>query len=104
MSFRLLPQAEHDLQEIADYIALDDPRAADKQLHRFAASFRRLGEFPELGTAHDDVRPGMRLLPVGPYLILYRIAEKGVEIVRVIHGAREWQELLNPSGDPSIRF
>ena len=94
MSFRLLPRAEQDLLEIADYIAVADPRAADRQLHRLQDSFRRLGDFPELGTAHDDVRRGMRLLPVAPYLILYRIAGEGVEIVRVVHGAREWQELL----------
>lgn len=94
MSFRLLPQAEHDLLEIAEYIAVDDLGAADRQLHRLRDSFRRLSEFPELGTAHDDVRAGMRLLPVGSYLILYRIAREGVEIVRIVHGAREWQALL----------
>lgn len=94
MSFRLLPQAEQDLLEIADYIAIDNRHAADRQVDRLQHSFRRLGEFPGLGTAHDDVRAGMRLLPVGPYLILYRITREGVEIVRVVHGAREWQALL----------
>lgn len=49
---------------------------------------------PETGVAHDDVRPGLRLFPVGRYLVLYRLDGPHVEIVRVIHGARQWQELL----------
>lgn len=94
MSFRLLPRAELDLQEIAEYIALDDPAAANRQLRRLTRGFERLSAFPRIGTAHDDIRPGMRLLPIAPYLVLYRLAGNSVEIVRVIHGAREWRELI----------
>jgi toxin ParE1/3/4 len=34
------------------------------------------------------------MFPVGNYVILYRPIEAGVEIVRVLHGARQWQDLL----------
>lgn len=34
------------------------------------------------------------MFPVGNYLILYRPIEAGVEIVRVLHGARQWRDLL----------
>ena len=38
--------------------------------------------------------PGLRMLPAGSYLILYQQVDKGVEIARVLHGARQWQDLL----------
>jgi toxin ParE1/3/4 len=34
------------------------------------------------------------MLPAGSYLILYQQVDKGVEIARVLHGARQWQDLL----------
>lgn len=49
---------------------------------------------PEMGSPRFDVRPGMRLFPIGRYLILYRAADAVAEIVRVIHGAREWEDLV----------
>nr|WP_292335451.1 type II toxin-antitoxin system RelE/ParE family toxin [Mesorhizobium sp.] len=44
--------------------------------------------------ARPEVRAGLRTFPAGNYLVLYRQIEDGAEIVRVIHGARQWQELL----------
>ncbi len=41
-----------------------------------------------------EVRPGLRTFASGSYLILYHEIQGGAEIVRVIHGARRWQELL----------
>ncbi|WP_281405649.1 type II toxin-antitoxin system RelE/ParE family toxin [Mesorhizobium sp. B2-4-19] len=49
---------------------------------------------PGMGIARPEVRADLRTFPAGNYLILYRQIGDGVEIVRVIHGARRWQELL----------
>lgn len=49
---------------------------------------------PGLGVARPDVRPDLRMLPAGNYLILYCEIDGGAEIVRVVHGARQWQDLL----------
>ncbi|MGA9824940.1 MAG: type II toxin-antitoxin system RelE/ParE family toxin [Methylocystis sp.] len=49
---------------------------------------RNLGETPGLGVARSDVRPDLRMFPVGNYLNLYRPIEAGAEIVRVFHDAR----------------
>ena len=56
---------------------------------------RLLGENPRLGPARDDIAPGLRYLPVGRYLILYRIVDDGIEVVRVVHGARHLPGLLS---------
>jgi toxin ParE1/3/4 len=49
---------------------------------------------PEMGSPRFDVRPDMRLLPIGSYFILYRATDAVAEIVRVVHGAREWEDLV----------
>ena len=47
-----------------------------------------------MGVARDDVRQGLRMLAFGRYLLLYQIEAGVVEVVRVLHGARRWRQLL----------
>jgi toxin ParE1/3/4 len=49
---------------------------------------------PKMGVARPEVRPELRLFVMGNYLIAYREIAGGGEIVRALHGARRWQELL----------
>jgi toxin ParE1/3/4 len=88
------PQADADLLDIWVFIARDNMRAADRLLDRIARKCDLLAEYPELGPARSDIAPGLRMLVVRDYLVLYRIADDGVEIVRVVHGARRLEALL----------
>lgn len=88
--FRFSPEAQRDLEEIWEYIASDNPVAADGLLDDIADSCELIGEQPLLGVEREDVAPGLRFLPVGNYLIFYIPLTTGVEIVRVIHGARDY--------------
>lgn len=81
-------KAEEDLIEIWLYIAQDDLGAADKLLDRFEETGWLLAENPELGQARPDIAPDFRYFPVGSYLMLYRKIRKGIELVRVVHGAK----------------
>lgn len=83
-----LPRAREDLIAIWSYIALNNPMAADRTLDRLEDKLGLLARNPHLGVARPEIGADMRLFPVGKYLILYRPLEDGVEIVRVIHGAR----------------
>lgn len=94
MTFTLRPQAEVDLEDIALYIAEDNVQAARQWIEDIYTLCQQLGEMPGIGVAKSYIRPGLRMLPAGSYLILYQQVDKGVEIVRVIHGARQWQDLL----------
>ena len=94
MTFHLRPQAEADLEDIALYIAEDNVQAARQWIEDMYALCQQLGEMPSMGVAKPYIRSGLRMLPAGGYLILYQEVDKGVEIVRVIHGARQWQDLL----------
>jgi toxin ParE1/3/4 len=46
-----------------------------------------------LGPERSDIGPGVRALTIGRYLALYRVVGEDVEIVRVVHGARDMREL-----------
>lgn len=94
MTFRLRPQAEADIEAIALYIAQDNPVAARNWFNDIYSSCQKLGLMPGMGVARFDVRPNLRMFVVGNYLILYQQIENGVDIVRVLHGARQWRELL----------
>lgn len=89
MALRLRPEAEADIEAIALYISEDSPSAALRWYDEMFKHCQRLAEMPG-----PEVRAELRTFPVGNYLILYRQIEDGAEIVRVVHGARRWQELL----------
>lgn len=49
---------------------------------------------PRMGIARPEIRSGLRTFVFGNYLLVYPETEGGAEIVRVVHGARQWQKLL----------
>jgi toxin ParE1/3/4 len=89
MSYRLTSRAEADLAAIGDHVAADNPTAAARLLEKLEAQCGMLGERPLLGPARPDIAPDARAWVAGKYLILYRAEADGVEIVRVVHGARD---------------
>lgn len=95
MTFRLRPEAQSDLDAIVLTIAADNPTAAMRWLEDMEKRFRRLSEMPRIGVARPEIAAEMRTLNAGTYFVLYReTGERSVEIVRVLHGARQWQDLL----------
>ena len=85
-------RARIDLREAISYVAEDNPDAADRLENTILASARRLPSHPEMG------RPGRvagtrELVVAGTrYLIPYRVREGRVELLAVIHGARQWPQ------------
>ena len=87
-------QAENDLLEIWEYIAPHNPTAADKILDRIGNAMALLARNPLMGPARPDLRADLRYFASGRYLILYRPAQDGIEVVRVLHCARHLPGLL----------
>ncbi len=86
-------QAEEDLIDIWLYIAQDNPSAADHLLDTIESKGRLLAENPLLGQARPDIAEDFRYLPVGRYLMLYRVTDEGIELVRMVHGMRLLSEM-----------
>ena len=87
-------QADEDLIDIWVYIAQDNSAAADHLLDEFEKKFALLAGQPRLGAARSDIAPGLRHFSMGNYLILYREIDPGIEVVRVVHGARRLSHLF----------
>ena len=80
------PRAETDLEEIWWHIAQDNPDAADSFLDRIEECCQVLAQFPKMGRSREELHPGVRSLPVGNYLIFYRLIPDGIEVIRVLPG------------------
>jgi len=89
-------RAEADLRQIWRYIAAENRRAADRLLLRIDEKLQVLRRFPEIGTLRDDIRPGLRMLIEGNYLLLYGYdaRDDAVELVTVVDGRRDLSELF----------
>lgn len=96
MAYRLAPQAEADLEDIAFYIFLESGslEIADRLIESITERFDLLDTHPGAGRRRDDLRPGIRAFPVGEYLLLYREEGKDVVIVRVVRGSRDVEALF----------
>ena len=83
------PKALADLAEIWDYIAEDSSRQADAFAVRINQQFRMLSRQPEGGRARPELLDGLRSFPVGSYIIFYLPRSRGIDVIRVLHGARD---------------
>ena len=92
--FRVSDVARSDLDEIWFYIARDNPDAADKLIRSIVSRFQTLASMPRMGPEREGLSPRLRSLPIGRYVIFYRPMEDGVEIARVLHGARDLPPLF----------
>ena len=90
MPIRWLKDAVLDLIELRQYIAQDNPHAAQDIARRIIISVQQLRDSPSIGRI-GRVEGTRELVISGlPYIIPYRVKNKVVEILRVLHGARKW--------------
>lgn len=86
--YRLSALARDDLDIIWRYIARDNLAAADRLVDAIIQQLRLLAENPRMGRERHDMGPAMRSHSVGRYLIFHRPIDGGIEVVRILHGAR----------------
>ena len=75
-SLRRTEQAIDDLADIYEYIALDNPDAAERMVLSIVGAFERTADYPEIGRSAEQVGPGFRLLTRGNYLLIYRLVRR----------------------------
>jgi addiction module RelE/StbE family toxin len=94
MRLRYTPQARLDLEEIHDYIALENPQAARRVIVIIRKAAEALPPNPLVGRLGRIA--GTRELTVGrfPFMLAYRVDANEVQILSVIHTARLWPESL----------
>lgn len=87
---RLSRQARADLDDIWLYVARNrGEETADSLIDVITDRFLMLAAMPGSGRKRGEILPGLRSHPVGNYVIFYRQRRNWVEIIRVLHGARD---------------
>jgi toxin ParE1/3/4 len=93
-------EAKFDLDDIGDWIADHNPVRAITFVDELVARCAKLTEAPfayALVSARGNRRiSGIRRVVYGQYLIFYRVTADAVEIVHVLHGARNFESILFP--------
>jgi toxin ParE1/3/4 len=87
-------QAKDDLRKIWSYISEKSQNGADRLIDELIEKFKLLAENPKIGRTHDEFIVNLRSFPHKSYIIFYFPIENGVEIYRVLHGARNIEDLF----------
>ncbi|MCK4658477.1 MAG: type II toxin-antitoxin system RelE/ParE family toxin [Phycisphaerae bacterium] len=92
----LTPAAELDLGEIEAYLSQQSQDSTSRVLTQLHTAMLRLAEMPGLGHLRQDLAgEALRFWTVYSYLIVYRPDTKPLQIIRVLHGARDVKAILD---------
>lgn len=94
---RYLEQAKTDLLRIKRYIAKESGsnELAIKYTEKLRQQCRKLAELPgTMGRARPELMAGVRSFPHGNYVILFRYNDSLLEIISIIEGHRDIEELF----------
>ena len=92
--YRVSDAARADLDDIWFYIAQDNVDAADKIIRAMVSKFSKLASMPHMGRTRSELSAGLRSFVVARYVIFYLPTENGIDVVRIIHGARDFPPLF----------
>jgi toxin ParE1/3/4 len=94
-------KARQDLVDIFRYYARKAGlRVAERFFAEAGATFKRLAVTPGIGSHYEHEHPalaGLRFFPVSrfrKYLVFYRSVVGGIEVIRILHGARDIDSFL----------
>jgi toxin ParE1/3/4 len=88
------PAAVRDLSAITDYIAAENLTAALGFYDEIDSLLSMIAEYPEMGEAVEHLAPRLRRFMLGNYLLFYRHVDDEIELIRVLHGARDIDRLF----------
>jgi plasmid stabilization system protein ParE len=99
---RFSPKAARDLDEISDYIAADNPEAAQRVRRLILNTADFLAQHPGLGrrirqaaARHQQIR--WFVVPkFHDYLVFYQPFQDSIMVVRILHAARDWTRFFSP--------
>ncbi len=91
MEIRWSEPAAEDLERICERIERDSPQAARRIAKTIYEGCGSLKDFPYRGRASLRMAERRELVfPSLPYIAVYQVTERGIEISRIFHGAQDW--------------
>ncbi len=92
--FRLAPKASADLDQIAAFIARDNPIRAATFVEELLSVCRRIPAHPENYPRRSHLGPGMRVAIHKSYLVFFTNHPDEIRVERVLHSARNTARLF----------
>jgi toxin ParE1/3/4 len=92
--YRISPSASQDLNEISNYFFERSITAGERFFQEFSRKCQHLTQFPYLGRSYSHLLTDLRGLPLDGYIILYRAVGQDVEILRIVYGRQNLEELF----------
>ncbi|MDO8989563.1 MAG: type II toxin-antitoxin system RelE/ParE family toxin [Sideroxyarcus sp.] len=92
MRLRYLTGALHDLQLIHEYIARDNPVAARRVITAIRQESQSLTQHPHVGKPGQVEGTREQVHSRYPYIIAYRVQNKEIQILGIVHSSRKWPE------------
>ncbi len=99
MKVKWVRLALNDLNEVAEFIAQDNPESASRVLKRIWDAVQMLADYPHVGRAGRVLGTRELVIAGTPFIIPYRVAENTIQILRVLHGKRRWPRHFSSEGE-----
>ena len=93
-TLRITTTASQDLNEISDYFLMQSIEAGDRFVTSFSQKCLLLARYPHIGKSYGQLKEGLRGLSLMNYIIFYRTIGNDVEILRVVSGYRNFQDIF----------
>ena len=102
--YQLTPRANTGLDQIWTYVAERSGNdAADWLEEAFHAAMQKLAEMPGTGHLREDLADEpLRFYNIKGYLIVYRPDTQPLQVIHVIHGARDIRAILGYRPQPDV--
>ena len=88
--------ADRDLDDIWDYIAQDSVLQADRLWQRMRDRLEYLATWQTIGRPRPELVKGCRSYPFGNYCFYFRPTDAGIEVLRILHSARDLDQISFP--------
>jgi toxin ParE1/3/4 len=93
-SYSFSDTAIRDLDEICNYIAVENSKAASQLFDLIRQKCKLVANFPNMGKSYSRLAPSLRGFVVEDYIIFYYPNPDGINIARVVSGYRDLDELF----------
>lgn len=94
-NYQFSEDAVKDINEICDYLAKNNPRAASNLFDAIRQKSKLFANFPKMGKSYSQIRPNLRGFLVKDYIVFYYVYNQGIVIVRIISGHRNLDILFS---------
>lgn len=95
-TYFLSDEAENDVEDIFDFGKYKfGYNQAIKYLDGLELQFELIARNPKIGKLRDEIRPGLMSFPYISHVILYRIIEKRIRIMRILYSGSNYVRFLS---------